>query len=398
MRPVTDGSTRVSLAARVRVSRSFSGLVKVQAAATRARWGLLPLAGAVAGVIAVRDGTPGDYGTFVSAGADLIGGRLSDVYADPGVQAGPLQLLALTAFRPLDRLHAGLGLAALDVVGSIVTVVAIALAVGWFRRRLLMPPSPSLQLAVGLTAALWGASATAFQYGHPAQVVVPAAWLAAAAMSRDGRSAAAGITLGLACGWETWAVLGLPVLLLAPSLWSAMRAGIAAAVSAVMLFAPFVIAGDFAMFRLNWSVTGNGALHLLFPNATTFTWQMRAIQTIASLAAAAAVGWLLRRRADSVWLVPLVAVLVRLALDPLNYTYYQVAPQLLVLFGCGLLGARRPSHTLAVLLLTYATFVVPVVALPLSICAVIVSCRAPHIVAATLLPSRVEPTVAVIPG
>ena len=65
------------------------------------------------------------------------------------------------------------------------------------------------------------------------------------------------------------------------------------------------------------------------------------------------------------------AVLVRLALDPLDYTYYSVAPQLLVLVGCGLLPtAARPARVLAVLALCYATFVLPVLAIP--ICAGVV--------------------------
>ena len=69
-----------------------------------------------------------------------------------------------------------------------------------------------------------------------------------------------------------------------------------------------------------------------------------------AVASGLAVGRLLRGRADAVWLVPLAAVLVRLALDPLDYTYYSVAPQLLVLVGCGLLPtAARPARVLPVL-------------------------------------------------
>lgn len=90
-----------------------------------------------------------------------------------------------------------------------------------------------------------------------------------------------------------------------------------------------------------------------------------------AVASGLAVGRLLRGRADAVWLVPLAAVLVRLALDPLDYTYYSVAPQLLVLVGCGLLPtAARPARVLAVLALCYATFVLPVLAIP--ICAGVV--------------------------
>ena len=170
-------------------------------------------------------------------------------------------------------------------------------------------------LAVGLPQAAW-------LDGHPAQLVIPLLWVVAGLDARDGRVMRAGVLVGLSGGLELWGVLGACALLLAPEMRGAARAlGIAAAVFTVPL-APFVLFGDFRMFQYEWLVTAGRPPAGLIEPGSPFGWPLRVAQAAASVSAGAAVAYLLRRRPEAVWAVPLAGAGVRLFIGPLVYAAY----------------------------------------------------------------------------
>ena len=304
-----------------------------------------------------------DEGLFADAGDALLHGRLGDVYAYPIVQAGPLELLWVRLLTGLDAVSPGLHVTALGVVGVPGVTLTAGYAVRRLRAALGLPRAAAVELAVAALALVWGVGAAFAFCGHPAQVVVPVTWVAAGVLARRRRPWAAGGVVGLAAGWETWAVLGAAVLLLgpagrqpsdalggAPAAWASAAkaaAGLVAVVAA--LYLPFVATGRFRMLDDRWPVSPRSLVAEAVPalGAEGFPWWARAVQAAAALAAAAAVARALPRGPDAVWLVPLVAVAVRLVLDPVLHPYYWTAPLVLALAGVGV-SRRRSAAGVAV--------------------------------------------------
>jgi hypothetical protein len=130
------------------------------------------------------------------------------------------------------------------------------------------------------------------------------------------------VLIGLGAGVEVWSVLGLPVLLLAPSFWRAFRAGVLAVGIAVALFLPFVLAGDFHMFDYTWRVAPESPLTLVVASGTKFTWALRLLQGSAALAAGLALTRVRRLGDQLPWVTALGIMLARLVLDPYQHLYY----------------------------------------------------------------------------
>ena len=105
------------------------------------------------------------------------------------------------------------------------------------------------RVAVAAGAVLTGITHWAYFFGHPAQILIPVSWIAAGAFARQGRTATAGALIGLGAGLETWGMLGLPILLLAPNLRRATVGAGTAIATAALLFLPFVALGEFQMFE-----------------------------------------------------------------------------------------------------------------------------------------------------
>ena len=93
----------------------------------------------------------------------------------------------------------------------------------------------------------------------------------------------AGVLLGLAAGFEVWAVLGAVVLLLTPHVRAALKSAAIQGSVSVALFLPFVLAGDFRMFEYRWRVNGDTLLSLVMEPGTEFAWPMRLAQGIAAV-------------------------------------------------------------------------------------------------------------------
>jgi hypothetical protein len=278
-------------------------------------------------------GDGGDSTLFVAAGRTLLSSHWREAFADSSVQAGPLQLALFGSV--------GRSLATLSVVvgaGVAVLVVAAARAAGVTSARLLG--------LTGLAAVVTGLTVNAFEAGHPADAVLPLLWVIAAADARRGRVVRATVLVGLGAGIETWSILGLAALVLAPRRRETVRGAVVGACVAAALFVPFVVGGRFAMLSYTWEVSRGSLLSVVVAPGTHVGWALRLAQGAAALAAGLGVARLARRSVHAVWLVPLAVVLARLALDPLDNGYYFVGVAGPALVGLAAFVSAGPSARL----------------------------------------------------
>jgi hypothetical protein len=278
----------------------------------------LALAAGIA--LLVEPGDTGDLPFFVHTSEKLFSADWANVFANPDVQVGPLQLLV---FR-LGDLAGILPLLVQVGVAALLWIVAGRLLTGRDRRA---------QFAVALAAVALGLTYGAYQDGHPAQVLVPLLWVLAGLQARKGKGLWAGALIGLSAGFELWGLLGAVVFVLAPRVRAALAGLATEAFVAAGLFLPFVIAGEFRMFEYRWRVNGDTLLSLVVDPGTRFTWPMRVLQGSVALAVGVGLAWSLRRTLHAVWLAPLGAIAVRLALDPVRYPWYWLAVETLALLG-----------------------------------------------------------------
>ena len=284
-------------------------------------WWLFALVVAVGTAALTVGADTGDLPFFVHAADDLFTRDWAQAYANPDLQIGPVQLALLAVADAVAR--------ALSI--STFTLLAFAVPLGvtalflFVLRRLLPERQPLLLLTAGVVFAALGLPAAAYMDGHLAQAVVPLLWILAGLKARDGEVAAAGALVGLSAGFELWGMLGVIVLLLAPRLRGAAAGAVVQVAVVAALFLPFALAGELRMFDYHWVVTGDTLLSLLVEPGTDFTWWMRLAQGGTALAVGAALTWPLRRTLHAVWLGPLAVVAVRLALDPVRYSWYWLA-------------------------------------------------------------------------
>jgi hypothetical protein len=283
---------------------------------------------AAAAIAALHQGLAvgGDTHVFVDAGRTLLSSQWDRAFASPVVQAGPIQL---ALFGSLGRWHGALALVL--TMGTAVLVVAAVRAAG--------VKSSLLLGGVGLVAVLTGLTEVGLG-GHPADAVIPLVWICAAAEARRGHAWRAAILIGLSAGLETWGILGVAVLALAPRRRDALSGTVVAGATALVLFLPFVLGGHFEMSKFHWYVGSPSLVSTLVPEGTPFGWSLRLVQAAFALSAGTAVALLLRRRPDAVWVAPLAIIVVRLLLDPVMWSYYLAAPKMVVLVGAAL-GASR---------------------------------------------------------
>ena len=283
---------------------------------------VLSAAGAAVAVACISDRSDSDFGAFAAAGRTLVSSHWAHAYHDPFVQAGPFELLLCLLAKVIGGDGRGAAIV-LDVTGML-ALLAVAYATVARRAR-------ELALVAGAALALFvvrdlGADA------HPAELAIALLWFLAARDARGGRTARAGALVGLSAGFETWGVLGVTVLLLAPRIRSAARAAAVAALVAGALFAPFAVAGDFHMFELHWK-TAHGLAGALVGLDRPFTWRMRLAEAAVVVAAGGVLARRIRGAAQSVWLVAATTSLLRLLLDPVRYGYYWDTSLTLVVLG-----------------------------------------------------------------
>lgn len=309
-----------------------------------------------------RSALPMDLVLFAGAGASILTGDLAVVYRDDWMQGGPLEALASWLALPLPHQHhlayqsdpqAAVWGGAVRAVVALLVVGALLSAVVLLRRQHGMPVRARPLLALLLLGVALRLPWLSVTGGHLAQVAVTGCWVLAAVAAARGRPVLAGVLVGAACGWEPWAVLGAPAVLLDPRLslrrpWTLLPPGAAAAGVALALYLPFVLSGPFAMFDHEWFLVRDTVVGMLLPKGTPFGWPLRVLQAAGTVLVASAVALALRGRSgtrrDGVWLVPLTAQLTRLLLDPLDLGYYWFPVLALGLLGIGLLPGRPPGE------------------------------------------------------
>jgi hypothetical protein len=284
-------------------------------------WGVPAAAAAVA---TLHEGLAvgGDSHLFIWSGQTLLSSHWSRAFALPTVQAGPLQL---ALFGSVGHWHAALALVL--TVGTALLVVAAARAAG-VRNPVFLGGAGVLAVVLGVTGNGLG--------GHPADAVLPLVWIIAAAEARRGHAWRAGLLIGLSAGLETWGILGIAVLALAPRKRDALAGTCLAGATALALFAPFMLGGHFHMLSFHWYVSYPSPVSMLVPEGTPFGWPLRLVQASFALCAGVAVVRILRRSPHVVWAAPLAIIVVRLLLDPLLLSYYLAGPKVLILVGAAL--------------------------------------------------------------
>jgi hypothetical protein len=288
-------------------------------------WTLPALAAAALAPLVRGDG--GDGWIFVAAGRTLLSPHWSHAFADPSLQVGPLQL---ALFGSVGRSPVALAVL-LGVVAALLPVAA-ARALGVER--------PALLAAVGLLAVAAGFTITGYDSGHPADSLLPLLWVLAAVDARRGRTLRAGLVVGLCAGIETWGILGVAVLALAPRRREAARGLVLAAGVAAGLFLPVAAAGNLATGSYSWTVAAHAPLALVLPAGTSVGWPFRLVQGALALGVGLAAARIGRRTAHALWLVPFAVVAARLLLDPLGSGYYVPGLEGPALAGAALLAAR----------------------------------------------------------
>lgn len=284
-------------------------------------WALV-LAGAAASGWFLNSATFSDTEAFAHAARVMLSPHWQQTYADPWLQAGPLELLACLLGTTLGVTSRGAPIA-MNMIGA---VAVLAVTARIFGRRWREPAIVAgVALAIGIVADMW-------EWGHPSELFIAIVWLFAARAARGDRLFVAGCLLGLSAGFETWGLLGAPVLFLLPSLRRSAAAGVLALGVAVAVYAPFALAGDFHMFQLHWTVTG-GIPGYLFGKYAPFTWTMRLCEALVVVGFGCSLALGLRRSASCVWLVPALTSICRILLDPVRYGYYWDTSLLLLLIG-----------------------------------------------------------------
>jgi len=297
---------------------------------------IAPVAAAAA-VAPLARGDGGDAWMFTADGRTLLSPHWSLAFDHSYIQVGPIQL---ALFGTVGRWPTAL--AVLLGAAAALVVVAAARAAGVERPRWLA--------AIGLVAVVTGFTRAGWDSGHPADSLLPLLWVLAAADARRGRVARAGLVVGLSAGFETWGILGVAVLALAPRGRDAVRGFAVAVIVAAALYLPFVAAGHFEMGRYRWLVSSHSLLALFMATGSEVGWPLRIAQGALAVGAGVVVARATRGSRHAVWLVPAAVVAARLVLDPRLNDYYFVAleaPALVALALAAAGGLPLPRRRLA---------------------------------------------------
>jgi hypothetical protein len=244
-------------------------------------------------------------------------------YNDPWVQAGPFELLICVVGQTLGVTTRGVSIA-MNVIGA-----AAFLAVA----RHVLGRRWAPLLFVGVGALGLGLITDMAEIGHPSELFIALTWLLAARAARRDQLLLAGVLLGASAGFETWGLLGAPILFLLLRFRRTVLAGLVALGATASIYAPFALGGDFHMFRLRWDIAG-GLPAQLFGQGSQFTWPMRLAEAVLVVSFGSALALTLRRRTiAAVWIVPAATSICRLFLDPVRYGYYWDTSLVLILIG-----------------------------------------------------------------
>jgi hypothetical protein len=282
---------------------------------------LLPAACAAA----LAPASSGDSDLFQRAGKVLLSASWAHTFANPSIQVGPLQL---ALFGSLGH-WVGYLIAPVLAVLVVTAVRAVGVRSWW------------VLVVAGLLSIVTGLTSSGIDSGHPANALLPLLWIIAATQARQGRTLAAAAVVGVSAGFETWGILGIAVLALAPRLRSATPAAALAAGIAASMYLPFILEHQFAMGAFQWRVSNSSLMSNFIAAGTTIGWPLRIAQGACAVIAGVALARSTRRSSHVAWLVPAVVVLVRLLLDPLDSGYYMVGIEAPAIIGLALISSWR---------------------------------------------------------
>jgi hypothetical protein len=261
----------------------------------------------------LRNGWIGiDLDNFALAGRTMFSHNWPHTYHNPFFQAGPIELGLAAICTWLAGSSGGLLAPVCDLP---VAVALLAVTTSFFGRRGLV------LLAVGVGAFVLGGTRDPYIDGHFADSVNALLWLLAAREARRDRVFLAGLLVGVSAGFELWGLLGVSVLALAPTLRRAALGAAVAVALGVSWFAPFALGGDFHMFSYKWHVTG-GLMGVVLGVGHPFGWALRLVQGAVTVVVAAVLARKTRAAPISVFAIPLITGVLRLALDPMSINYY----------------------------------------------------------------------------
>jgi len=320
------------------------------------RWWIIALTATAQGLLAYQSSWL-DVDRFADFGRSLLVGDWGMVYRDDWNQSGPVQLIVSYVITTASR--TGVGSAITHAVIALAVVLCVRSGCRAVRAAAGLPASASIECVVGgLTAFVL------IPYGrlwetHPAQLAIPVLWVAAGLVARAGRPVSAGVLLGFAVGWEPWAVLGFPVVLMLGGLAAAVRASVLASLVGAAWYLPFVLSGHFALFDHRWRISPNSVLMQTFGMSGEQSWMIRLVQAVGCLAVCSGIVLRLRPRASAVWLAPLGAMLTRLVFDAYVLDYHWFSVSVLPLVGLCLFAghAREWLQGCCVLALAYLPYV-----------------------------------------
>jgi hypothetical protein len=271
----------------------------------------------------MNSATFSDADGFADAGRVLLSPHWRHTYHDPWLQAGPFETLICFLGRTLGVTPRGEP-PALNMIGALALLLVAIRVLGRDWKALLY---------VGAGAVGLGIISDLYQIGHPSELFISLTWMLAARAAYRNAALTAGLLLGLSAGYETWGLLGAPLLLLLPNVRRTAGASVLALATAAAIYAPFKFGGDFHMFDLHWFVAGGLESHILGQHHP-FTWPMRMVEALLVAGFGSALAISLRRRTSAViWIVPAATSIVRLFLDPVRYPYYWDTALILMLLG-----------------------------------------------------------------
>jgi hypothetical protein len=340
----------------------------------RYRWFVLLVAAVGVALLEVHTAGPSNDGPyFEAAGRRLLSAAGLHVYAAPGLQAGPWQVGAFGLLaRATDWMHLPTD-STYAVISTLASTALVVIGVRLLRRQLGFAASATAELLSGVLAIGWLMTTEVYTSGHPAELVIPALWIAAAAQSTDNRAGRAGILLGLGAGFETWALLGVPVLLLCAD-WRAAARGVVAAVGVTAAtYLPFVIAGPFRMGKATWPVSRASFIHVIAPRLDSFPWSARLLESVVVVGFGVLACWVARRAAAgtsaAVWLVPTVIALAKAISEPSGYDWYWLPVQLSLLAGCSCADGLTRRAAVAVFVAEAVAVTTPLHVWPIALAA-----------------------------
>jgi hypothetical protein len=276
---------------------------------------------------------PADYRVFAQAGTALLHGDLAGVFSSPVVQAGPLEVLGfgvlqiLTGGLPIDVQAQVLSL--LLCLGNAAAMVAIVRSV-----KLAHGTDRPVLAPVGLAALVYGA--VTLVDAHPTHAAIALLWVLAARRASTDRALAAALLMGVGVALDSWAVLGVPVLLLLPGWWRRARCCGVIVACALVAWGPFIVSGGFRSGEMAWAPRPGSLPHALGTGAAG--WGYRLLQAAVVVLLGAVMASRTRHTAASVWLVPVAVVCARIATDPVMFDYYGKPVVLLLLAGLSVTG------------------------------------------------------------